>query len=80
MLNQGRVKEMKSRGYGFIETPEEIDFFMHYKDYVGNWKQLLARFVAGDIITVSFDIATNNPQGPRAVNIKLVSCLTAPMI
>lgn len=71
---QGRIKSLTSRGFGFIEVGD-IDFFVHYKDYNGNWKQLLARYVANEIITVSFEVDTQNTQGPKAKEVNFVSSL-----
>lgn len=72
---EGRIKKMTSRGFGFIETAEEIDFFMHYQDYNGDWKSLLSKYVTGEIITVSFEVDTDGTKGPKAKNIKLISSL-----
>lgn len=75
MISQGRIKKMTSKGYGFIETKEEIDFFFRYTDYDGDWRRLLSRFVAYEIVIVSFEVDTDNTRGPKAKNVKLVDGL-----
>lgn len=72
---QGRIKKMTSRGFGFIDTAEEIDFFFHYKDYDGDWKMLLTKYAIGTIITVSFEVDTESDKGPKARDVKVISSL-----
>lgn len=78
---EGRVKKLASRGFGFIETKDEIDFFFHYTDFQGLWKELLSNYVTGNIITVSFDVDTENGKsGPKAKNVKIISNLRHPLV
>lgn len=72
---EGRIKKMTSRGFGFIETADEIDFFFHYHDYAGDWKSLLSIYVTGVVITVSFEVDTDGNKGPKAKNVKYISSL-----
>ena len=75
----GRIKKMTSRGFGFIETDEEIDFFFHYKDYKGDWKELLSKYVTAHILTVSFEVDAESQKGPKAQEIRLISALMPPV-
>lgn len=68
----GRVKRCNSKGYGFIETDDDIDFYFHYTQYKGDWKILLKKYVSDEVITVEFDNDPEAPSGPRAKNIRLV--------
>lgn len=71
----GRIKKMSSRGFGFIETEEDIDFFFHYKDYDGDWKELLSKYVTGHVLQVSFNVDKNSGKGPKAQEIVIISAL-----
>jgi cold shock CspA family protein len=72
---QGRMKKLASRGFGFIEL-DDIDYFFHYTDYKGNWKELLCRFVANEILTASFEVDTDSTKGPKAKNVVVISGLS----
>lgn len=80
MTRQGRVKKMTSRGFGFIETDNEVDFFFHYSDYDGNWKELLAKYVAGGIIAVNFEQDLYNTKAPKAIKVVVIDCLWRPPV
>lgn len=68
----GRIKSIKSKGYGFIETQIGIDFFFHQaacsKD---DFKELLKRFAGGEKTKVTFDQDSESDRGPRALNIRI---------
>jgi ''Cold-shock'' DNA-binding domain. len=68
---QGRIKNVNSRGFGFIETEQQIDFFFHFSQFKGNWKTLLQKHVSGKIIVVKFDNDDNSDDGPRALNVEI---------
>lgn len=68
---EGRVKNVNSKGFGFIETDKQIDFFFHFTQYKDDWKKLLKMFVCGDEILVEFDNDPDAPEGPRALNVRL---------
>lgn len=69
----GRIKNVNSQGYGFIETKDKIDFFFHFTEYQGDWKQLLKMYVSQEKLPVEFDNDPDAPQGPRALRVKLVN-------
>lgn len=70
-LLQGKVKNVNSQGYGFIETERQIDFFFHHSQFQGSWKQLLKRYVSDEPIQVEFENDNAAPDGPRAVNVRV---------
>ena len=72
---QGRVKHCNSKGYGFIETDQMIDFYFHHTEYKGDWKVLLRKYVAEEVINVEFENDTNAPSGPRALNVRIKDIL-----
>ena len=72
----GRIKAVNSYGYGFIETSQGIDFFMHQSQFNGNWKQMLTRYVSGEQLMVEFENDPTSPSGPRAKNVVIVSSIT----
>lgn len=69
---RGVIKVVNSRGFGFI-TCEEIDYFVHYTDYRGDWKLLVQRYVSdrniGRKVEVEFDFDESSKQGPKAINV-----------
>lgn len=67
----GRIKNMNSKGFGFIETDKQIDFFFHHSQYQGDWKRLLQKFVTGEQIMVTFENDKDAPEGPRALNVEV---------
>lgn len=73
----GKIKYCNSYGYGFIDTPNKIDFWFHHTAYNGDWKDLLRRYVGGEKIEVEFDNDTTATRGPRAINIRNVKCQTS---
>lgn len=77
MKREGRVKCCNSRGYGFIETDQKIDFYFHSTQFKGDWKDLLKRFVCNEIIIVEFDNDKNAPEGPRALNVSIKDAINA---
>lgn len=65
-MSNGTVKWFNnSKGYGFIETEEGEDVFVHYSSIAGEGFKTLAE---GDLVT--FDVE-NGPKGPSAVNVSL---------
>lgn len=72
---EGKVKTVTSRGFGFITTADQIDWFFHYTQFHGNWRQLIQKFVNSvdnnESIYVTFDNDKTASDGPRAVNVKL---------
>lgn len=73
----GKIKTINSRGFGFITTGKvgnEIDFFFHYTAFNGQWKKLVAQFVANPSkeLPVEFDIDPSATEAPRAVNVRLL--------
>lgn len=75
MQNTGCIKTVKSSGFGFIETVSGIDFYFHFSDYKGDWKELLALYVCTSIetkIEVKFDVDTEHKKAPKAIKVELV--------
>jgi CspA family cold shock protein len=65
MMAQGRVKWFNDKkGYGFIETIEEGDVFVHYTAIATEGFRTLNE---GD--SVSFEVE-HGPKGPQASNVK----------
>lgn len=68
-MPEGRVKWFNDKkGYGFIETTDQGDVFVHYSaidDEGGGFRSLSE----GD--KVSFDVE-RGPKGPQAVRVKRV--------
>lgn len=71
----GRITKVVSKGFGFIESDKEIDFFFHHSEYKGDFKVLLRKYVSEEILIVEFDNDPGAPQGPRALNVKLKDSL-----
>lgn len=69
----GRIKNAKSRGFGFIETSGGIDFFFHESAFKGDFKTLLRDVALGKKPKVNFEQDITSDRGPRAVNITLAS-------
>ena len=68
---QGKVKTVKSRGFGFIETALGIDFFFHQSQYKGDFKVLLNKIAMGEHPEVNFEQDMNSDNGPRALNVSM---------
>ncbi|MEJ5348480.1 MAG: cold-shock protein [Desulfosoma sp.] len=64
---EGRVKWFnEKKGYGFIETENQGDVFVHYTGIQGEGFRTLT-----DGEAVSFDI-TETPKGPQAINVRRI--------
>ena len=72
---RGKIKTLNSRGFGFI-TYNDIDYFFHYTDYVGDWKPLIQMFIlsvdSGKSVEVEFEHDKSSTSGPKAIKVKLV--------
>jgi hypothetical protein len=72
---EGRIKTANSRGFGFIESTENIDFYFHHTEFktrdgkAANWKEMLVRYVRKDIICVEFENDPTAKEAPRALNV-----------
>ncbi len=63
-MTSGKVKWFKDdKGYGFIETEDGSDVFVHHSDIQGGGFKSL---VEGDAVT--FDVV-DGEKGPRAANV-----------
>ncbi|MFP4194220.1 MAG: cold-shock protein [Desulfosalsimonas sp.] len=62
---EGRVKWFnEKKGYGFIETQEHGDVFVHYSNIDGTGFRTL-----NELDRVSLDVQ-DSPKGPQAINVK----------
>jgi len=68
----GRIKKPNSRGFGFIETAEGIDFFFHYSSFDGDWKKMLSSYLANNNLVVEFENDPTTIDGPKAKNVKII--------
>jgi CspA family cold shock protein len=67
-MSEGRVKWFNDKkGYGFIETKDQGDVFVHYSAIASEGFRSLSE---GD--RVSFEVE-RGPKGPQAVNVKKLS-------
>ncbi len=67
-MSEGRVKWFNDKkGYGFIETMEQGDVFVHFSAIAAEGFRSLSE---GD--RVAFDVE-RGPKGPQAANVKKVS-------
>ncbi len=63
-MSDGKVKWFNARkGYGFIETPEGREVFVHYSSINGNGYKTLDE---GDAVTFEM---VEGEKGPRAENV-----------
>lgn len=64
-MEQGTIKRVTDRGFGFISTDSDSDIFFHSSSLVG---------VSFDELregqSVSYDVG-RGPKGPRAENVQL---------
>jgi len=66
---KGNVKWFKHHtGYGFIETEDEEEFFVHYTNIIDETSSY-KRLFKGDI--VEFEIM-NSEKGPQAVEVRII--------
>lgn len=64
---QGRVKWFSNRkGYGFIKTPDGMDYFVHYSDIINN-EQKIKNVEEGE--PVEFSIGKAADGRVKAVNV-----------
>lgn len=68
----GKIKTVKSKGFGFIETNLGIDFFFHSSEFQGDFKELLRNVALGMKPEVTFEQDEKSDQGPRALKVILV--------
>ncbi|MCF8111648.1 MAG: cold-shock protein [Desulfosalsimonas sp.] len=62
---EGRVKWFnEKKGYGFIETQEHGDVFVHYSNIDGTGFRTL-----NELDRVSLEVQ-DSPKGPQAINVK----------
>jgi len=72
---EGRIKYANSKGFGFIETEKQIDFYFHHTQFKGDWKAMLGKFVKGEQIIVKFDLDMSAEE-PRALDVNVIDRLT----
>ncbi|MFW6334069.1 MAG: cold-shock protein [Desulfosalsimonas sp.] len=64
---EGRVKWFnEKKGYGFIETQEHGDVFVHYSNIDGTGFRTL-----NELDRVTLDVQ-DSPKGPQAINVKRI--------
>ncbi|MBS3809342.1 MAG: cold shock domain-containing protein [Desulfobacterales bacterium] len=64
---EGRVKWFnEKKGYGFIETEEHGDVFVHYSNIDGTGFRTL-----NELDRVTLDVQ-DSPKGPQAINVKRI--------
>jgi CspA family cold shock protein len=64
---EGRVKWFnEKKGYGFIETEEHGDVFVHYSNIDGSGFRTL-----NELDRVTLEVQ-DSPKGPQAINVKRV--------
>lgn len=71
---KGKVKTVNSRGFGFIASlNNEIDFFFHYSNFNGNWKELVMQHItAKSPIFVEFEV-DKTAKEPKALNVRVIT-------
>ena len=66
-MSEGRVKWFNDKkGYGFIETKDQADVFVHYTAIAAEGFRSLSE---GDRVTFEVE---RGPKGPQAVNVSKV--------
>ncbi len=64
---EGRVKWFnEKKGYGFIETQEHGDVFVHYSNIDGSGFRTL-----NELDRVTLEVQ-DSPKGPQAINVKRI--------
>ncbi|MCF8023901.1 MAG: cold-shock protein [Desulfosalsimonas sp.] len=64
---EGRVKWFnEKKGYGFIETQEHGDVFVHYSNIDGTGFRTL-----NELDRVTLEVQ-DSPKGPQAINVKRI--------
>jgi len=64
---EGRVKWFnEKKGYGFIETDEHGDVFVHYSNIDGSGFRTL-----NELDRVTLEVQ-DSPKGPQAINVKRI--------
>ncbi|MBA2881438.1 CspA family cold shock protein [Desulfosalsimonas propionicica] len=64
---EGRVKWFnEKKGYGFIETDEHGDVFVHYSNIDGTGFRTL-----NELDRVTLEVQ-DSPKGPQAINVKRI--------
>ena len=61
----GTIKRLTDKGFGFIATPEGVEYFFHQSAFTGGTFDQLREGQA-----VSFTVG-QGPKGPRAENVKV---------
>ena len=65
---KGEVKSILRHNYGFIRGENQIEYFFHREDYVGNFGELERDYDTGEGILVEFSVV-GSQRGPRAADV-----------
>lgn len=60
------VRLLGTKGFGFIEGENKIQYFFHRQDFNGFFDDLVSDMDGGRKVVVTFEIAEHSPKGPRA--------------